>query len=255
MAPLRAVALLSLLLAGCSLLSLDGLSSGGAGGAGGEAATSSTGSGGGATTGASSSGLLTTASGSSTGVGGGGGAGMIVVKPELGAGGDGFLSLPDLCGTAVWDWYDQPGYKAIHAGRDNPCSVDVSYRAYLRFGIKNLGDASSATLRLYYASRAEPTAGVKLFEIDDFVTLGAEDWSAVQRADLGVVMDPATPVGTWIDVDVTARYLQAQLDGLETLAFELRYANEAEPTNAMSKWYGFASAENDNNQPRLVLMQ
>ena len=186
---------------------------------------------------------------------GGGPPTTVTVYPLAGLDGDGFLASPDLCGQEVWDYYTQATYKALHVGRDNPCSADTTYRAFLRFSLLPfVGTAPvEAVLRFSYAGKTDPTAGVGLFEVADFQSLAVGDWGAQHRHDFGQVLGPST-APDWIEVDVVDRVAAALAQGMSAIAFKLQYADEAEDPNGKSRWYGIrASNDGIDNAPRLVV--
>lgn len=192
--------------------------------------------------------------GPSGGAGGSGGVagGTLTLKPGLALAGDGFLSNPSLCGDSVIDSYQQASYKAIHAGRDVPCGNTATYRAYVRFELTSVpGPVKKATLRLYYAQKADPTAGVGLWAIPDFQALTTQSWGVGLGTDHGTVITPSSALG-WIQKDVTGDAKDAQTKGAAA-AFELRYQNEAEDPAGKSRWYGIVATENGTLGPELVV--
>ena len=241
----------------------DGGASGGSGGSGvdgggfpgyggsGGADASAGGSGG---TGGTTTGGAGGASGGAGGSGGSGGisSGKLTLKPGLALAGDGFLANPDLCGDVVHDSYQQSSYKAIHAGRDVPCSGVATYRAYLRFDLAPVkSSVKKATLRFYYAQKADPTAGVGLWSIPDFKQLGSQSWGLPLENSYGTVLTPASALG-WIETEVSNEAKAAQAQG-EAASFELRYLDEGEDPAGKSRWYGIVATENGTLGPELVV--
>jgi hypothetical protein len=194
-------------------------------------------------------------SGGSTGGSGGSAGGTLTVHPGLALMGDGFLASPDLCGDPVIDSYGQPSYKAIHAGRDQPCGNVATYRAFMRFELTALEGLATKTakLRFYYASKASPTAAVHAVYVADFGQLDANDWNVAERQNLGDVLDPSTIPG-WVELDVTSPLADALSKGDAALAFELRYDDEAQDPAGKSRWYGVVAVENGGGlEPSLVV--
>jgi hypothetical protein len=205
-------------------------------------------------TGGAAGGTGGAAGGTGGAAGGTGGAagGSATLKPSSGLGGDGFIATPHLCNKVVHDHYQQASYKAIHAGRDVPCGGVATYRAFLRFDLGGIpGPIKKATLRLYYAQKAEPKAGVGLFGIKDFGQLDPGDWSLLVGTSHGTVVTAASGLG-WISRDVTADAAAAKSGG-SAVAFTLRYLGEGEDPAGQSRWYGFVAAENGTLGPELVV--
>jgi hypothetical protein len=180
----------------------------------------------------------------------GGTPNTIVIQPKGSLAGDGFIASPDLCDQIVWDSYDQSTYFALHVGRDNPCNEKSTYRAFLRFDLDGLpaGAPLSAKLRFHYEQYGDATGDAELFEIEDFGQLKADDWDSNTLTNLGVVLEPSTPLG-WIEVDVTSL-----IAGKTGIAFLLRYTNENEDFGDESRWYGIVAEDTgDAYVPRLEL--
>lgn len=196
--------------------------------------------------------------GNGGGAGGAGGAeggspSTNTIRPSNALDGDGFLANPALCGQQVWDYYQQSTYKALHVGRDAPCSEVATYRAYMRFELQSLAGATiqSAILRFELRSKSEPTAGVDLLEIEDFGNLGAGDWSGAEKHDFGEVFNTTTALG-WVETNVTARVAASVSNG--QIAFKLQYRDESADPQGKSRWYGITSAnEGSSRAPQLVV--
>jgi hypothetical protein len=199
--------------------------------------------------------------GADSNAGGAGGAGGTdggppttnTIRPSNALDGDGFLANPALCGQQVWDFYEQSTYKALHVGRDVPCSEVATYRTYMRFELQSLVGTTiqSAVLRFELRSKSDPTAGVDLLEIADFGNLGAGDWSGGEKHDFGEVFNTTTALG-WVGTDVTARVAAAVSDG--QIAFKLQYRDESADPQGKSRWYGITSAnEGSSRAPQLVV--
>ena len=173
------------------------------------------------------------------------------MKPGPGLSGDGFLALLSLCGEKVHDSYQQANYKAIHVGRDLPCGSKATYRAFLRFGLSAVpAPVKKATLKIYYAQKKDPTAGVSLLAISDFQQLVSASWDAAVLIDLGTVITPGTAPG-WIATDVSGPVQAAQASG--AAAFELRYQDEGQDPAGKSRWYGVVATENGSLGPELAV--
>ena len=194
----------------------------------------------------------------SAGAGGAGGTGgpapiTNTLRPATGLGGDGFLSNPALCGETVWDFYEQSTYKAVHVGRDVPCSNVATYRAFMRFNLQNLAGAAivSAILRFELRSKTDVSSAVNLVEIEDFGNLGAGDWGSAERQNLGQVFGPGTALG-WVETDVTGRVVAALSSGV--IAFKLQYGDESEDPAGKSRWYGITATDDGASRaPQLVV--
>ncbi|MBK8994146.1 MAG: DNRLRE domain-containing protein [Myxococcales bacterium] len=232
---------------------IDGGGFPGYGGTGGGDSGATGGSDSGGTGGGSSGGAA--GDGSSTGGGAGTGgisSGTVTLEPGLALAGDGFLAHPDLCGKTVHDSYQQSSYKAIHAGRDVPCNGLSTYRAFVRFDLGPVpGPVKKATLRLYYAQKAEPNAGVGLWAIPDFSQLTAQSWNLALGTSYGTLVTPTSALG-WAQKDVSNAAKAAQSQG-DAAAFELRYLDESEDPAGKSRWYGFVATENGTLGPELVV--
>jgi hypothetical protein len=224
----------------------------GSGGSGGTTAID--GSAGATSGGAPGGGGAPSGGGGSSGTGGTTG-GTLTIMPPLALSGDGFLAKPDLCGQVVWDSYQQPSYKAIHAGRDVPCGSIATYRAFMRFDLSPASGKTikSAHLRFYYVEKIDnPTVAVNLFRVSDFGQLDSNDWNATEVEAYGAVLGSSTAPG-WIDVDVTAGANAAAGAG-GFLAFKLQAADEGFDPGGKSHWYGFAATESgQSTSPRVVI--
>jgi len=232
-------------------MGVDGGGFPGFGGAGGDA--NAAGGGADSSVGGSAGSAPTGGGGAPPGGGGTGGTppGGTLTLPVLA---DGFLANPDLCGKSVWDSYSQPSYKAIHVGRDVPCSGIATYRAFMRFDVKPASGVTpkSAKLRFHFTSTTDPISGVKLVAIPDYAALDAGDWSAAELKGYGTVLGPATPLG-WVEVDVLDSLLQALGSGSK-LAFKLQYENEGEDPADKSRWYGITAQEQGNSNVAQVVV-
>lgn len=234
--------------------SLDGgggfPSAGGSGAAGGsDGASGAGGSGGAGALGGADAGTPDATPGGGTG---GISGGTKILKPGLALAGDGFLAAPSLCGDQVIDSYSQPSYKAIHVGRDVPCGKVATYRAFLRFDAATLpGPLKKATLKLYYAQKQQPTAGVTLLGITDYPQLTTSAWSQPTAATFGTVITPSSAPG-WVAVDVSA-HVTSSWSGGGGVAFELRYEAEGQDPGGTSRWYGIVATENGSLGPELVV--
>lgn len=175
------------------------------------------------------------------------------VRPTGALDGDGFLASPPLCGDAVWDYYQQSSYKALHVGRDEPCGSVSTYRAFLQFSLAPFAGTtiSAALLRFELRTKSNPRAGVVLHAIESFGNLTLASWNQAVLQDYGPVLDEASAMG-WIEVDVTDRVTQALGSGV--IAFRLSYATESENPEGKSRWYGITAVDDgDARAPQLVI--
>ena len=198
------------------------------------------------------------AGGASGAAGAGGDAALTTVTlfPPVELSGDGFLASPDLCGQAVWSYQSEASHKLLWVGRDVPCAVGATYRAFVRFALAPIANASiiEAKLGISCAGKTDPTADVLLFEVADFGQLAASDWSAQERHSFGPVFAPSTPAG-WVEVDVTAQVKAALSESLAAIAFKLQYSTESEDTHGNARYYSVhASEDGTSNAPRLVVV-
>jgi len=116
----------------------------------------------------------------------------------------------------TWGWsgngavYGGGAYIAV--GKDD---TNLEYRAYKHVVISSLAGKTiiSATLNWHYGYKETDSGGppnVTLYTIDDYGTLGTEDWNSVGAVSLGIVLTGATGIG-WKSNDVKTR-LQALVD-------------------------------------------